>query len=229
MMSELAAALTLGSTIFSGIFTVHVFKQYLERKKTHQLVWTIGLLMYTLAALAEFLSEMLGWSASLYRFYYLLAPSLVAVLGLGSLFLLKDKRFARVFAAYTAILFVGFLYFVATTNVNTDVFQPNTIVGGTGWPSGTAVRTFSPLFTIPGAIMLIGIAAYSYWKGRAWFNLFIGIGAMAVAAGGALARFNVPAALYLSEFVGIALMYIGFVKSAAVIGVREAQAVLPSP
>ncbi len=226
-MSELAATLTLGSTIFSGVFTAHVLKQYLERRKTHQLVWMIGLLMYTLASLAEFLSEVLGWSVGLYRLYYLLAPSLVAVLGLGSLYLLKDKRLAKVFAAYTALLFVAFLYFVATTDVNTAAFQPNTIVGGTGWPAGSPVRRFSPLFTVPGAILLIGIAAYSYWKGRAWFNLFIGGGALVVASGGAMSSY-VPIALYISEFVGIALMYVGFVKSAAVVSARTAESVLPS-
>jgi len=227
-MSELAAAVTLGSTVISGIFSAHVLRQYLARKKLHQLAWGVGLLMYSLAALAEFISEISGWSPGSYKFYYALAPSLVAVLGLGSLFLAADRKYAYAFAAYTVILFAAFLYFIAVTEVNAGAFTPNTIVGGNGWPSGSQPRIFSPLFTIPGSFLLIGIAAYSYWKGRRWFNAFIGIGAMAVAAGGAMARFNVPAALYASEFVGIALMYIGFARSVELIHEREAKASLPT-
>jgi len=227
-MSELAIGVTLSSTVISGVFAAHVLRQYIGRRKLHQLAWSLGLVMYSLAALAELLSEILGWSPGLYRFYYALAPSLVAVLGLGSLFLVMDRKFGYAFAAYTVILFAAFLYVIMTTDVNTAAFVPNTIVGGNGWPSGSAVRTFSPLFTIPGAILLIGIAAYSYWKGRQWFNLFIGLGALVVAAGGAMSRLNVPAALYASEFIGIAMMYIGFIKSVEVISGRETRAVVPA-
>jgi len=223
-VSQAAAAVTLGSTIVSAVFAAHVFKQYLDRRKTYQLVWSIGLLMFALAAMSEFLSEVLGWSAGLYRFYYALAPSLVAVLGLGSLFLLPDKRLGKVFASYTAALFAVFLYFIIVTEVNAAAFGTYAIVGGNGWPEGSMPRRFSPLFTIPGSILLIGIAAYSYWKGRAWFNVFIGVGALVVAAGGSLARFNVPEALYLSELLGVALMYVGFVKSVELIAKREAGA-----
>ncbi len=227
-MSELAAAVTLGSTVISGVFSAHVLRQYVARRKLHQLAWGAGLLMYSLAALAEFISEVSGWNPGLYKFYYALAPSLVAVLGLGSLFLAANRKFAYAFTAYTVVLFAAFLYVIAVTDVNAAAFAPNIIVGGNGWPSGSPPRAFSPLFTIPGSILLIGIAAYSYWKGRRWFNVFIGVGALAVAAGGAMARFNIPAALYASEFIGIALMYLGFVRSVELIHERETNASLPT-
>ena len=220
-MSQIAAAVTLGSTAISGTFAAHVFLQYRQRRKPHQLTWGFGLLMFSLAALCEFLSETIGWSAGLYRVYYTIAPSLVAVLGLGSAFLLSDKRIAKAFAVYTAVLFVLLMYFILATDVNTSAFAPDTIVGGNGWPAGSMPRAFSPLFTIPGSILLIGIAAYSFWRGRAVFNLFIGAGALVVAAGGALSRFSIPAALYLSELTGIALMYAGFIQSVELISRRE--------
>ncbi len=43
-----------------------------------------------------------------------------------------------------------------------------------------------------------------------------------------MSRLNVPAALYASEFIGIALMYIGFIKSVEVISGRETRAVVPA-
>lgn len=228
-MSQVAAAVTLGSTAISGIFAGHVLRQYLERHKTHQLVWSIGLLMFSLAALSEFLSETVGWNASLYRFYCALAPSLVAVLGLGSAFLLPDKRIGKAFAVYSLVLVVLFSFSILTTDVNTAAFAPDTIVSGNGWPAGSMPRIFSPLFTIPGSILLIGIAAYSFWRGRAVFNLFIGVGALVVAAGGALARFNMPTVMYLSELVGIALMYAGFIQSIEIISRREAGLEVATP
>jgi len=221
-VSQVAAAVTLGSTAVSGVFAAHVFLQYRQRQKLHQLAWGIGLLMFSLAALCEFLSETIGWSVGLYRIYYLLAPSLVAVLGIGSAFLLSDKRIAKAFAAYTVVLLAIFAYVIMATDVNASAFAPDTIVGGNGWPSGSMPRTFSPLFTIPGSILLIGIAKYSFWRGRAISNLFIGAGALVVAAGGALSRFNIPAALYLSELTGIALMYAGFIQGVELISRREA-------
>ena len=46
-----------------------------------------------------------------------------------------------------------------------------------------------------------------------------------LAAGGALSRFNIPAIMYVSEFAGIALMYVGFVKSVELISMRGTKAV----
>jgi hypothetical protein len=60
---------------------------------------------------------------------------------------------------------------------------------------------------------LIGIAAYSYWRTHLPFNLWIGVGALIIAIGGSFARFDIPWALYVGEFVGIAVMFWGFLAS----------------
>jgi hypothetical protein len=144
-----------------------------------------------------------------YRIYYLVAAPLVAVLGIGSTFLV-NRRLGFAFTVYTAVLLIGFAWVVATASVNTDAFV-QAIPGGNGFPE--SVRIWSPLFTIPGSVALIGIAAYSYWRTRLAFNAWIAAGALIVAAGGSLARFGLPWALYLGEFAGIALMFWGFLAS----------------
>jgi len=134
--------------------------------------------LYAIAAFTQFLAEAYGWSVTVYKVYYLFAAPLVAVLGIGSVFLIH-RRAGIGFALYTAAIFVGFAAAVAGATVNTDALSSAIPVAGTALPDN--VRIFSPLFTIPGSVALIGVAAYSYWRSRLSFNLWIGIGALIVA------------------------------------------------
>lgn len=209
-MTALGAAVSLGAAIVSAAFAALVLAQWLSRRKPFQMAWTLGLGLYAVAAFTQFLAEVYGWTAATYKTYYLVAAPLVAVLGIGSV-LLVHRRAGFGFALYTIIVFAGFVVAVAGATVTEAALASTSPVAGTGLPSN--VRLFSPLFTIPGSVALIGIAAYSYWRTRLAFNLWIGIGSLVVAGGGSLARFDVPWALYIGELVGIALMFWGFLAS----------------
>jgi hypothetical protein len=210
-MSLAGAAVSLGATVVSLIFAALVFRQWFTRRKPFQLAWSVGLALYGVAAFTQFLAEAYGWSATTYKVYYLLAAPLVAVLGIGSI-LLVHRRAGIGFALYTLIVFVGFAIAVVGTTVNSAAFQAPIPVPSAVIPDPN-VRIFSPLFTIPGSIALIGIAAYSYWRTRLPFNLWIGVGALIIAIGGSFARFDIPWALYVGELVGIAVMFWGFLAS----------------
>src|SRR5437870_9766882 len=209
-MSTEGAAVSLGATVVSLIFAALVLNQWISRRKPFQLAWSAGLALYGVAAFTQFLAEAYGWTSSTYKAYYVVAAPLVAVLGIGSV-LLIHRRAGLGFALYTLVLFAGFVVAVAGATVNTAALSSSIPVAGTALPDN--VRIFSPLFTIPGSVALIGIAAYSYWRSRLSFNLWIGIGALIVAAGGSLARFNISWALYVGELVGIAVMFEGFLRS----------------
>ncbi len=209
-MSFEGAAVSLGATVVSLAFAVLVFNQWLSKRKPYQLVWSLGLVLYGLAALTQFLAESSAWTVDVYRVYYFVAAPLVAVLGAGSTFLV-NRRLGYAFSLYTIVLLVGFAWVVFTSPVNAAALAGQAIPGGSGFPD--SVRIWSPLFTIPGSLALIGIAAYSYWRTRLAFNAWIAVGALVVAAGGSLARFGVPWALYLGEFIGIAFMFWGFLAS----------------
>ncbi len=208
-MSPEGAAVSLASAGISAVFTFLVFHQWLARHKEYQLAWSVGLGMFAVAAFAQFLAEASGWTDAVYRVYYFVAAPLVAVLGIGSTFLLS-RRAGLAFSAYTAVLGIAFAWVVFTAPVNAAVFQ-QPIPAGTGFPE--SVRLWSPLFTIPGSLLLIGIALLSYWRSRLAFNLAIAGGAIVTAGSGALASLNIPALLYLGELVGIALMFWGFLES----------------
>lgn len=208
-MSPVGAAASLASAVISAVFTFLVFQQWLARRKPYQLAWGIGLGMFSVAALMQFFSEAYGWNVGIYKIYYFLAAPLVAVLGAGSAFLV-GRRLGLAFSLYTAVLAVAFAWVVSTATVNVDAFQ-YPIPAGQGF--NASVRIFSPLFTVPGSLALIGIALYSFWRTRMVFNLWIAAGGIAVAASGSLATFGVTWALYLGELFGIGLMFWGFLAS----------------
>ncbi len=210
-MSLEGAAVSLGATIVSVAFAALVFNQWIARRRPYQLAWSFGLGLYGAAAFLQFLAEAYGWSVGTYKVYYVIAAVLVAVLGIGSTFLL-DRRAGIGFALYTVVVFIGFVFAVVGAAVNTAALAATVPAAGTAITDPN-VRAFSYLFTIPGAVALIGIAVYSYWRTRLRFNLWIGIGALIVAAGGSLARLNVTWALYIGELVGIAIMFWGFLAS----------------
>lgn len=214
-MSFEGAAMSLASAVISAIFAFLVLHQWMARRKAYQIAWTVGLLMFAFAAFTQFLAEVYGWTDPvnrayyIYRAYYFLAAPLVAVLGVGSAFL-ASRRLGMVFSLYTAVLAVGFAWVVFTTSVNPAALAQS-IPAGNGFPE--SVRIWSPLFTIPGSLALIGIALISYWRARLAFNLWIAAGAIVAAGSGSLATLGVTWVLYLGELVGIALMFWGFLAS----------------
>jgi hypothetical protein len=67
----MAISLAMAITIIGTLFTLAVFNQYLSRRKPHQLVWTLGLLLYTAGAFLWLLREAFGTSNAVFRLWYL--------------------------------------------------------------------------------------------------------------------------------------------------------------
>ena len=201
------------TTLVSLFFTISVFRQYSHRKKIYQFIWGIGLLIFSVTTLIEFISELYGWNIPMYRAYYILIASLVAMLGLGTVYLF-NRRAGRYLTLYFAAAIAFLTILNISARVDIEKLQGG-IAGGSAMPSG--VRMFSPLLTIPGSIALIGGALYSWYLARRSYNLFIAAGALLVAGGGALSRFGAGWALYVFELIGISLMFTGFMKSEEVL------------
>ncbi|MEW6242615.1 MAG: hypothetical protein AB1564_17575, partial [Chloroflexota bacterium] len=81
-------------------------------------------------------------------------------------------------------------------------------------------------FNLYGTIALVGGAAYSsfiFWRKRVLLhrtvgNILIAVGAMLPAFGGFFSRINIPGALYLGEFLGVILLFLGFLRATAPMG-----------
>ena len=214
----MASFLPLGSSLVAGVFAVFVLNRWWGKRRIHHLAWGIGLFLFSVASFCEFLSEVNGWNVGMYKLYYAFAPTNVAVLGLGTVYLLRDTRIGHGMSIYILALFAIFVTMISLASVNTVEFVAGVTVAGRAMPAN--VRVFSPLFTIPGSLALIGGALYSWWKTRAGYNLLIAAGFLIIAAGGAVARFTGPDLLYLTNLIGIVVVLPGFLNGVAVPSVK---------
>lgn len=236
---SLTTLLPLISTLISAIFAIVLFRRWIERRRLHNLVWGIGLLIYGTGTFAEFYSSQ-AWNATIFRLWYLCGAVLAAAwLGQGTIYLLVRKP--GVAHALMALLLTGTLIAALhtfSTELNEDIFTPTKplseqyatrtvkIVQGDSestqkivgiLPEG-GVRSYSFLFNIYGTIGLVGGALYSgylFWRkrvmpNRVLGNVFIALGGLSPALGGTLARLGTPEYLYISELVGVIVIFIGF-------------------
>src|SRR3972149_12063046 len=105
MIQSFAPLLT---TVISLFFTISVFRQYSKRKKIYQFIWGTGLFIFSVTTLFEFISEIYGWTIPMYRVYYVLIASLVAILGLGTVYLF-NRRAGRHLTVYFAVVIAALI------------------------------------------------------------------------------------------------------------------------
>ncbi len=87
--------ISLTDLIVSLAFAFFVLRQYAERKKMHQLMWGIALVVWVIAVGAEFAATVDQWTPLIYRLYYATGALLIpAWLGMGTLYLVAPRRWA---------------------------------------------------------------------------------------------------------------------------------------
>lgn len=219
--------LPLLSTVVSFAFAVTVFAQYLSRRKTHQLMWSFGLVCFGLGTLAELLFELGGWSRGVYNLWYIFGAFFVAAyLGMGTVYLMAPRKVAHlVFLSLAALsLVAAYLVIAAPVDVSQTVAAGK--LSGKGFPG--YVRLLTPIFNVFGTVALVGGAAYSAWylwrrrikPQRVLSNSLIALGAILPAVGSSLLRFDIPGFFYLFEFVGVTVIFLGFLANHEIVATR---------
>lgn len=234
-MLVLSTLLPLASSILSFLFAGAVFARYRRRPGHHHLlVWGIGTIFYGIGGACEAYTGALGFNPVVLKVWYVFGAILVAAwLGQGTVFLLAKDRWVR---ATTIILTVASV--LATLAVIMAGVDPGYLAGAelTGKAFTTTwIRMITPFFNIYGTVTLAGGAIYSAWlfwrkrvlPNRMIGNILIATGAMAPAFGGVLNRFGLPG-LYIGEFFGVLLMYVGFLQ-ATQSAPQPAAAQVPAP
>ncbi|MFQ5712306.1 MAG: hypothetical protein ACE5GD_11095 [Candidatus Geothermarchaeales archaeon] len=214
----------LVSSMISLVFTVLLARQYRQRRKRHQLIWTVALALWFITTLFEFLGEreVVGWSAPMYRVFYVLTPPMVALLGAGTLYLLTHKPWGKYFLIYTLMVSVPLFALGLTAPIKEEMFTLGSEIAGAAMPQH--VRVFSPVLTVPGGLALILGAIYSFWLDRTRkYNLLIALGGGFPFFGGMRARFGDPTFFYAFETLGALLLFSGFILSMEYIRKREAE------
>lgn len=91
--------LPLFSSGLSFVFAGMVARQWTRRRRPYQLVWSLGLAWYGIAAGTELLGYAFAWNDLLFRAWYLFGAIMVAAyLGAGTVYLLRGTRFGYLVA-----------------------------------------------------------------------------------------------------------------------------------
>lgn len=207
----------LTAALISAICTVVAVRRYLARRRPHELAWSLAFALFTLGAAAEVAGDLVGWSATLARLYYVSGAVLtVGYLGLGSLQLLLGRRFERWFPGVMLILGALGFAFVFTTPVDPGKLDR-------GWQAlvvkGSATLLFTILINSFGTLIVVGGALYSALLGRRRGMprervaglAAIALGTLVVASGGTVYRvLGDHAYLYVTMAPGVAIILAGY-------------------
>ena len=203
--------------------------------------WTVGLYRWWYLSGAICVAAYLG-AGSLYlnssRLVHWLAVAFVAsgclpalasgylmeaIMGLAAAVLLAATRVrdTKSFAsAALGLLVLGTILAgvrVLTAEVNTALLpQPHEIASGQAFPEG--VRLLTPMFNIPGALLLLtgaGVSAVRWREApaRVASNALIALGAFVPSLASSLMRFGDSEQFYLGQLVGVLCLLGGFVVS----------------
>lgn len=222
-------AIPLATSIVSFVFALTVLDQYLERRRSYQLVWTVGLKLYAFASLLQTLWLWGVDGGVVFRLWYFAGAMLVAAyLGMGTVYLLVPRRIGHgIFAGLVVLTVVaGLLALGVRLQADVALLEGKTLASIV---PGTESERFYPgyvgaltaFLNAAGSLALVGGAVYSaivFARRRApgyrvVSNVLIAAGAFISAAGGTLERFDLPEPHSLALLLGVIVIYIGFLRS----------------
>lgn len=205
------------TTVVALAFAAVLYERFRERGGMHLRWWCIGMLTYAAGTATEAWVTMFGWSPTAFRTWYVMGALLGgAPLAQGSVYLHLSRRVAnRLTIALLSVVMVG------AVAVFLSPIDPTAVESGR--LSGRVmewqwVRAISPFINLYAVIFLIGGAVKSAIqfarrpgeRHRVVGNTLIAIGAILPGIGGMFTRFGHVEVLYVTEFVGLLLIYAGF-------------------
>jgi hypothetical protein len=217
MRSAFVYFIPIATTVVAAIFSAIVLARYRERGGTHLLWWGVGLILYGVGTLTESLTTLFGWQPWVFRAWYITGALCGgAPLAQGTVYLLLRRRTAHVLSVLLVAAIGSGAVLVMLSPLNTALVEGHRLSGKVlGWQQ---VRMISPFINTYAAIFLIGGAIASALRYRRnpdkrnkyVGNILIAAGAILPGIGGTFTRFGHVEVLYVTEFVGLLLIYGGY-------------------
>ncbi len=221
-------ALPLSAAFVSAVFAALVAWQWRDRRRPHQLTWSLALMTFAIASVAASIGLGQGWTPALFRIFYLFGAIVnVPLLAAGTIYLLASRPVGHVFAVLVSagvILAIGAI--VLARPQAQGLAMPGIPAASAVIP-GTLARTLSRSFSYAGFVIVLGGALGSAWRlarrgGEelrriAAGNLLIAAGTFIVASASVAVRFregSVVAAIFSGGLLaGVTLMFSGFLTT----------------
>jgi len=214
----------LAAALVAVLFSAALVRRYAARRQSYEVIWALALLMYAAASLAVAFGVANGWTSGEFRIYWALGAVLnVPFLAQGELDLLIPRRGVR-WALYVLLAFITAytIAVVRTAGIDTAALAQDLPSGKEVFGDGTAAYRLPQLIAIPAYLVLVGGTLWSAWRMRGrpelrdrfWGTLLIAFGATIIAGfGSAFAALGHLAPFSISLLVGIAVMFIGFLRA----------------
>jgi len=218
MSSSLVHFVPIATTVLTVPFAVQIFRRYRRYPdRVHLLWWAAGVAIYGVGTLTESITSLIGWREPVFRAWYISGALMGgAPLAQGTVYLLLPQRRAHELTA----LLVATIAIAATAVILSPIdytqVEPHRLTGRVfAWPW---VRRFSPFINLYAVVFLIGGAILSAvrfsgqpaTRHRVHANVLIAVGAILPGIGGTATRFGYTEVLYVTELIGLLLIWTGY-------------------
>jgi hypothetical protein len=206
--------LPVAAALLASLFAALLVRSFLRRRAGEKALWALGFALFAVATASEALAQHSGWSAALFRTYYLCGGVLtVAYLGAGSAWLQLPRRARDVVVGALAVATVAAAATVLLAPVDGAVLAgtasgrppANGAIGGGAAAWAVALNSFGTLWLVGGALRSV------LRRQRVRQSLWIGGGALVLALATSMSRAGDYSLMYLGELIGITAMFCGFV------------------
>ena len=215
-MKELINYIPILTSILAIYFSIELVKHYNAKPSKYILWWMIGVMAYGVGTITESINILFGWSELNFRLWYISGALLGgAPLAQGTVYLMLKQKVANILSIVLLVVIIVAAVSVTLSPVDVNAVVDNTLTGKVfvwQW-----VRLFSPFINIYAFIFLFGGAVYSAWKyygdrsdKRFLGNVYIAIGALLPGIGGSFTRFGHVEVLFVTELIGLSLIYLGY-------------------
>lgn len=204
------------TTILSALFAASLYRRWRVKHSPHLWWWSFGIMTYGLGTAIESTITLAGNTVFLTKAWYIAGALLGGYpLAQGSLWLSWPRQTAKRLTAVSLTFVIVATILVVLSPVNLAALDPERPSGAVlGW---RWVRFLTPFINLYAVYFLIGGAALSAWRHyryrghlyRAWGNALIAFGALLPGIGGTYAKAGLVEALYIGEFVGLILIWLG--------------------
>lgn len=206
LQSQVMVGATLLIVLFlSVLLSLYMTANHIRNSSRSALFWSIGLWLFVVGIIEEIVFASGFYSPVLIKSYLFIVAVLVAFLAMGSLQLLPSRFMKNAYYTYSAAT-SGFLVYALIVSSIGNIITTNVVFG----PLPIIVTIASVFVTFPAAIILVVTAAITYRKTSSAKMLSIIAGVIIVSVAGTLYIVSFPAFLYISEFIGVLLLWLGF-------------------
>jgi hypothetical protein len=173
--------------------------------------------MYGAGTFTEAFVTLAGWSEPAFRAWYISGALLGgAPLAQGTVYLLLRRRTANILAGVLLVYIAVAALFVLLTPIDYSAVETYRLSGRVmqwSW-----VRLFSPFINTYAFVFLVGgavLSAFRYRRNPDTYHRFVGnvliaVGALLPGIGGAATRMGHVEVLYVTELVGLVLIWLGY-------------------